>query len=147
MPLVEVVPSSSTGAEKIQLTLDFYRELGKSPVLVMKEVPGFAANRLQAALCNEAYSLVKNGVLSAEDVGKSQASLNLRRICAEVCLLISWPDACVTSSLGPRWALTGPFVSNVFGGGGGKDGFRRMMQHLGPASKFVKFGKAEHCNH
>ena len=29
--------------------------------------------------------------------------------------------------------MTGPFLSNVMGGGGGRDGFRHMVQHLGPA--------------
>ncbi|KAK4906059.1 hypothetical protein LTR49_024723 [Elasticomyces elasticus] len=100
---------STTSAENVRVAIDFYKSLGKRPVLVKKEVPGFAANRLQAGLCAEAYSLVKNGVLSAEDV-----------------------DACVTSSLGPRWALTGPYMSNISGGGGGKDGFQHMMRHLGP---------------
>jgi len=35
-----------------------------------QEVPGFAANRLQAALCSEAYSLVSRGIISAEDLGE-----------------------------------------------------------------------------
>ncbi|KAK5706465.1 hypothetical protein LTR97_001453 [Elasticomyces elasticus] len=111
MPLLTSVPIafSTTSAENVRVAIDFYKSLGKRPVLVKKEVPGFAANRLQAGLCAEAYSLVKNGVLSAEDV-----------------------DACVTSSLGPRWALTGPYMSNISGGGGGKDGFQHMMRHLGP---------------
>lgn len=42
-------------------------------------------------------------------------------------------DACVTTSLGPRYALMGPFLSNVSGGGGGTDGFRHLLEHLGPA--------------
>ena len=42
-------------------------------------------------------------------------------------------DTCMTSSLGPRWAVTGPFMSNAMGGGGGSDGFARVLQHLGPA--------------
>ena len=69
MPLVEIVPSPMTSAEHIDGAISFYKSLGKRPVLVKKEVPGFAANRLQAGLCSEAYSLVRNGVLSAEDVG------------------------------------------------------------------------------
>lgn len=42
-------------------------------------------------------------------------------------------DACITTSLGPRYALMGPFLSNVSAGGGGKDGFRHLLEHLGPA--------------
>ena len=71
MPLVEVVPHPGSSQQAIANALEIYTSLGKRPVLVKKETPGFAANRLQAALCNEAYSLVANGVLSATDVGKS----------------------------------------------------------------------------
>lgn len=69
MPLVEVVPHPETNSAIIQQALQFYESIGKKPVLVKQETPGFAANRLQAALCNEAYSLVNRGILSAEDLG------------------------------------------------------------------------------
>jgi 3-hydroxyacyl-CoA dehydrogenase len=71
MPLVEVVPHPGTNQKGIKNAFDFYTAMGKRPVLVKHETPGFAANRLQAALLNEAYSLVANGVLSAADVGQS----------------------------------------------------------------------------
>lgn len=70
MPLVEVVPHPGSSQKATKQALEFYASLGKRPVLVKKEAPGFAANRLQAALCNEAYSLVANDILSAEDVGR-----------------------------------------------------------------------------
>lgn len=44
-------------------------------------------------------------------------------------------DAVMTASLGPRWALAGPFMSGVAGGGGGKGGFKHLLEHLGPASE------------
>ncbi|KAH0173040.1 putative hydroxyacyl-CoA dehydrogenase, partial [Aureobasidium melanogenum] len=112
MPLVEVVPNPHTTQATITHALDFYKSLKKTPVLIKKEVPDFAANRLQAVLCSEAYSLVSRGIISAQDL-----------------------DNCVTNSLGPRWALTGPLMSNAMGGGGGTDGFRHLLEHLGPASK------------
>ncbi|CCT71793.1 related to lambda-crystallin [Fusarium fujikuroi] len=112
MPLVEVVPHPGTDSKSVDTAVSFYRSIGKTPVVIKKEVPGFAANRLQAVLCNEVYSLVSNGVMSAKDV-----------------------DTCVTSSLGPRWAVTGPLMSNAMGGGGGSDGFRHLLEHLGPASQ------------
>jgi 3-hydroxyacyl-CoA dehydrogenase len=99
-------------------------------VHIKQEVPGFAANRLQAALCNEAYSLVARGVLSAEDLGESIDIL----LCIPLeltCVL----DACVTTSIGPRWAVVGPLLANAMGGGGGSDGFRHLLEHLGPASR------------
>ncbi|KAI4746946.1 putative hydroxyacyl-CoA dehydrogenase [Aureobasidium sp. EXF-12298] len=112
MPLIEVVPHTGTSDNVIQGALAFYKSVGRKPVHIKQEVPGFAANRLQAALCNEAYSLVSRGVLSAEDL-----------------------DACVTTSIGPRWAVVGPLLANAMGGGGGSDGFRHLLEHLGPASK------------
>ncbi|KAH7475016.1 3-hydroxyacyl-CoA dehyrogenase [Fusarium oxysporum f. sp. albedinis] len=112
MPLVEVVPHPGTDSDSVDTAVSFYKSIGKTPVVIHKEVPGFAANRLQAVLCNEVYSLVSNGVMSAKDV-----------------------DTCVTSSLGPRWAVTGPLMSNAMGGGGGRDGFRHLLEHLGPASQ------------
>ncbi|KAG4256687.1 3-hydroxyacyl-CoA dehydrogenase [Fusarium proliferatum] len=112
MPLVEVVPHPGTDSNSVDTAVSFYRSIGKTPMVIKKEVPGFAANRLQAVLCNEVYSLVSNGVMSAKDV-----------------------DTCMTSSLGPRWAVTGPLMSNAMGGGGGSDGFRHLLEHLGPASQ------------
>ncbi|QIW96678.1 hypothetical protein AMS68_002196 [Peltaster fructicola] len=112
LPLVEVVPHPGTDAASVQAALEFYRSVGKYAVHVKQEVPGHIANRLQAALTVEAYSLVARGVLSAEDL-----------------------DACVTTSLGPRWALTGPIMSQAFGGGGGPEGLRHLIQHIGPGMR------------
>lgn len=69
MPLVEVVPHAGTNAISIKTAMGFYKSLGKSPVHIHHETPGFVANRLQAALGNEAYSLVQRGIVSAEDCG------------------------------------------------------------------------------
>lgn len=71
MPLVEVVPHLGTDADTVQQAMAFYRSLGKQPVHIRKEVPGFVANRLQAVVCSEAYSLVTRGVVSAADLGTS----------------------------------------------------------------------------
>lgn len=70
MPLVEVVPHPGTSKEATTTALHFYSAMGKSPIHIRQEIPGHAANRLQVALANEAYSLVARGVLSAADVGK-----------------------------------------------------------------------------
>ncbi|CAP79462.1 L-carnitine dehydrogenase [Penicillium chrysogenum] len=109
VPLVEVVPHQGTGDAYATAALEFYRCLGKDPVLVKKETPGFIANRLQAAVCAEAYSLISRGVISAEELDKT-----------------------VTSGLGLRWALTGPIMTNTLGGGGD---FNHFINHLGPALK------------
>ena len=50
---------------------DFFTALGKTPVILNKEVPGHIANRLQAALWREAIQLVLDDVASLEDVDKA----------------------------------------------------------------------------
>jgi 3-hydroxybutyryl-CoA dehydrogenase len=44
------------------------RELGKKPVLVRKDIPGFLGNRIQAAMIREALALVDAGYASVEDI-------------------------------------------------------------------------------
>ncbi|OOF98672.1 hypothetical protein ASPCADRAFT_42107, partial [Aspergillus carbonarius ITEM 5010] len=70
VPLVEIVPHPTTSPEVITTARSFYTSLDKDPVIVMQETPGFIANRLQAAVCAEAYSLISRGVVSPEDLGK-----------------------------------------------------------------------------
>ena len=70
MPLVEVVPHPGTNAATIATAIEFYDSLGRKAIHIQQEAPGFVANRLQAALLTEAYSLVSRGVISAEDLGK-----------------------------------------------------------------------------
>ena len=70
VPLVEIVPHPGTEGTRVQQAIDFYSALGKRPVLIKQETPGFIANRLQVALSNEAYSLVSRGIISAADLGK-----------------------------------------------------------------------------
>lgn len=70
MPLVEVVPHPQTCSTTINNAIEFYRRVGQRPILVRQETPGFVTNRLQAALVNEAFSLVSRGIISAEDLGK-----------------------------------------------------------------------------
>lgn len=70
VPLVEIVPHPGTSDEYVKKAYQFYQSLEKDPVIVKQETPGFIANRLQAAVCAEAYSLIARGVVSAEDLGK-----------------------------------------------------------------------------
>lgn len=107
LPLVEVVPGSSTLDSTVEQAVRLYRELGRTPVVVRKEKAGFVANRLQSALFREAVSLVDEGVVTPAQL-----------------------DTVVTESLGPRWATGGPFLSYHLGGGPG--GIRHFLHHLGP---------------
>jgi 3-hydroxyacyl-CoA dehydrogenase len=106
MPLIEVVPSPSTDAVIMARTVAYWESLSREPVLLKKEITGFVANRLAFELLREAIHLVNEGVLSARDL-----------------------DRVVESSMGPRWAVAGPFKSYHIGGGAG--GIEGFMKNIG----------------
>ncbi len=97
IPLIEIVPGRDTSEATVNTSIKFMEHLGKVPVLVKKEVPGFIGNRLAVALWREAIDLVENGVASVEDVDKA---------------LYAGP--------GLRWALMGSHM--IYHLGGGEDG-------------------------
>lgn len=68
LPLVELVKGEATSEETVQCMFNLYTGMGKKPVVVLKEVPGFIGNRLQAAMMREAVSLVEKGIASPQDV-------------------------------------------------------------------------------
>ena len=120
VPLVEVVPGPRTPEATVRAAAEFYRSLGKVPVVLRKEVGGFVANRLQSALFRESVSLVLDGVVTPEEL-----------------------DQVVTESVGVRWATAGPFESYHLGGGPG--GIRHLLEHLGPgmARRWKDLGQPE----
>ncbi|MEK4031440.1 3-hydroxyacyl-CoA dehydrogenase NAD-binding domain-containing protein [Pseudobacillus sp. FSL P4-0506] len=107
VPLVEVVPGEHTEVQAVNDAIAFYKSLGKEPMVLKKEIPGFVANRLQSALFREAIHLVLEEVVSMKDL-----------------------DRIVTNSIGLRWAVGGPFLT--FHLGGGKGGLPAFLKHLGP---------------
>lgn len=86
IPVVEIVASAWTSPESIATAVRIMKDIGQEPILIHKDLPGFAINRLQLALIGEALHLVGEGVISADDLDKA-----------------------VTRGLGLRWALMGPF--------------------------------------
>ena len=86
IPLVEVVPNPETSSDTVDTVSGLLKTVGKQPIVLRKEVPGFVASRLQVALLREALWLVENGVASAHDV-----------------------DAAIKTSIGRRWAVAGVF--------------------------------------
>lgn len=68
VPLVEVIETQGTDPANIARVIALLKGLGKVPVHVKKDVPGFVGNRLQHALWREAISLVEHGVCDAETV-------------------------------------------------------------------------------
>jgi 3-hydroxybutyryl-CoA dehydrogenase len=93
MPLVEVVAGGRTDAEVVEQTTVTLRDLGKRPVLV-RDVPGFAWNRLQMAVLREAVALVEEGVASSPAI----------------------VDEILTHGLARRWRHIGFFQAIALGG-------------------------------
>jgi len=86
VPVVEISPAPFTAPEVVERTWALQAKVGQVPVTVKHEVEGFILNRLQAALLNEAWRLVKEDVCTVEDL-----------------------DKCIKDGLGLRWAFMGPF--------------------------------------
>jgi carnitine 3-dehydrogenase len=110
IPLVEVVPGEKTSDEAVERAMAFYTAVGKRPIRVRQEVPGHIANRLQAALWQEAYSLVERGVATVADI-----------------------DTAISQGPGLRWAILGPFLNKHLSGGPG--GIAHDLEHLGPPTE------------
>lgn len=88
IPLVEVVRTKWTSDDAVERTMTTLSALGKAPVLVNRDVPGFIGNRLQHALWREAINIVEQGICTAEDL-----------------------DLVVTSGFGRRLAVLGPLAN------------------------------------
>jgi len=71
MKLVEVIRGISTSDETTATILDITKKLGKDPVEVKVDVPGFLANRLMIAVAIEAIKLYEQGIASKEDIDKA----------------------------------------------------------------------------
>ena len=68
MELCEVVMGPETSEETAERCMAFVREMGRTPVLVRKEIDGFIVNRILHAATQEAYRLLDAGVAGFEDI-------------------------------------------------------------------------------
>jgi L-gulonate 3-dehydrogenase len=115
LPAVEVLPTKQTEPAVIERTLAFLRSVGMKPVLMNFHVPGFLANRIQAAVVREAIHLAESGVADIEAI-----------------------DTVIREALGLRWALFGNFETNHTNADGGireyytrfGESYRQMMLAL-----------------
>ena len=79
VPLVEIVPGPHTTPETVATVKKVLDGLGKQTIVLKKFLPGFIANRLQAALGLEVYHLLDNGYATPEDIDMAtKASFGLR---------------------------------------------------------------------
>jgi len=120
IPAIEVVPAPYTDPSITERTCAILREVGQLPVLVKKEVPGFVFNRLQYALLQECWRLLKDDVISAEDL-----------------------DVAMKDGLGMRYAFIGPLETCHLNAEGIKsycdrygDMIYRISSTMGPVEKF-----------
>ncbi len=102
--VVEVVPAPFTDAKVVEAACVLLRGAGVRPVVLSREIDGFVFNRLQGALLREAWCLVRDGIVSTEDV-----------------------DALVTEGLGRRWAVSGPFATSELNTRGGIEQHSRTI--------------------
>jgi 3-hydroxyacyl-CoA dehydrogenase len=96
VPLVELCGAPWTAPDAVERAREIYRGVGQVPVTVKREVNGFVLNRLQGALLAEAFRLVGEGYVSAEDL-----------------------DHTVKDGLGLRWSFLGPFETIELNAPGG----------------------------
>ncbi len=79
VPIVEVVPGEKTSPETIDRTCDMLFSIGKEPVRLNREIPGFLVNRIQVAMFREIWDLLDRGIASAEDIDRAVCgSIGLR---------------------------------------------------------------------
>ena len=106
IPLVEIIKNDHTRDNVAEAVRETALAIGKKPVIVKKDVPGFLLNRIQLAVAREALSLVEQGVTSGEDI-----------------------DSVLKYGLGVRWACMGPLETMDFGG---LDIFYHIAEYLVP---------------
>ena len=70
MPLVEVIRGDDTPPGLMDRVCDLVESIGKIPVRVNQDVPGFIGNRLLHALWREAIHLVERGIASPADIDR-----------------------------------------------------------------------------
>jgi 3-hydroxybutyryl-CoA dehydrogenase len=93
VPLVEVTKGQKTAQATANLVHGLAKRLGKTPIMVKKDIPGFVGNRLQYALLREALHIVETGAASPQDV-----------------------DTAVKAGIGFRWSWLGPLETADLGG-------------------------------
>ncbi len=92
-PVVEVVPGPRTSEDVVGATMGLLRGIGKRPIHLRKELPGFLVNRVQVAIQREVWDLVEEGVATPEEI-----------------------DEAIRGTIGFRFAAVGPLEIHDFAG-------------------------------
>jgi 3-hydroxybutyryl-CoA dehydrogenase len=80
MQAVEVIKGIATSDETFQQGKNFVIQIGKEPIMVHRDVPGFVINRINWPSTIEAMNLVEQGVASVEDIDKGLRLASGRRM-------------------------------------------------------------------
>ncbi|XP_012634105.1 lambda-crystallin homolog [Microcebus murinus] len=122
VPLVELVPHPETAPATVDRTHALLQKIGQCPVRLLKEVDGFALNRLQYAVISEAWRLVEDGVVSPTDL-----------------------DLVMSEGLGTRYAFIGPLETMHLNAEGMSnycdrysEGMKRVLKTFGPIPEFSR---------
>lgn len=104
VPLIEIIKGNATAEKAAETVYHISKILEKKPIYVNRDVPGFAANRIQFTVLRELLYMVENGIVSYED-----------------------GDALLKYGLGLRYACLGPFeIADL----GGIDTFSHISNYL-----------------
>ncbi|XP_012664967.2 lambda-crystallin homolog [Otolemur garnettii] len=122
VPLVELVPHPETASATVDKTYALMKKIGQCPVRLLREVDGFALNRLQYAVISEAWRLVEEGVVSPVDL-----------------------DLVMSEGLGMRYAFIGPLETMHLNAEGTlsycdrySEGMKRVLKTFGPIPEFSR---------
>ncbi len=80
MQAVEVIRAMTTSDETFETAKRFVISLGKEPILLHRDIPGFLINRINLCANLEAMRLVEAGVASVEDIDKGLRLASGRRM-------------------------------------------------------------------
>ena len=93
VPLVELAKGERTADDTLDTLKNIFNSVGRKPVTIQKDLPGFLANRIQHAMMREAFSLIDKGLATPEDV-----------------------DTAVRYGFGFRYAAAGPIMQKEIAG-------------------------------
>jgi len=106
VPAVEIIRGRETSDETAELVYALLKKVGKMPVRILKEIPGYLVNRIQMAMIREVWYLWEQGIASPEDI-----------------------DLAVKGSFGFRLASIGPLLTADMAG---IDTYYRVTKYLFP---------------
>lgn len=119
IPAVEIVPSEWTSEAVVEATGRLMAGVGQKPVIAHREIAGFIMNRLQGALLDEAFALVKEGYTTVEDI-----------------------DVAMRDGLARRWSFMGPFETIDLNA---PDGVADFIERYGAA--YAEIGRLRPARH